>query len=81
MEPTTVNAVSYTWKNDDGTFFVKIYDSESGIYGSATHKDRATAMTLAKTYFTAEYKNLIEVAYCDVLVEPNVEEENDLIQK
>lgn len=77
MEPTTVNAVSYTWKNDDGTFFVKIYDSESGIYGSATHKDRATAMTLAKTYFVAEYKNLIEVADCDVLVEANIQDNLD----
>ena len=73
METTTVYAVSYTWKNEDGTFFVKIYDSNSGIHGSATHKDRETAISLAKTYFVAEYKNLVEVADCDILIEAKIE--------
>lgn len=73
MEPTTVNAVAYTWKNEDGTFFVKIYDSASGIFGSATHKNRETAMTLAKVYFEEQCKNIISVIDCDMVVDTKIE--------
>lgn len=59
----------YTWKNDDGTFYVKIYDPASGIHGGGTHKDRKAAEDVARTYFMAEYKNLVEVVERDIKIQ------------
>lgn len=78
METTTVNAVMYIWRLEDGSYYVKIYDSESGIFGGGSHKDLDTAKELAKTTFKAEYKGLIDVSDCDVEVTHNLKKENDV---